>query len=129
MTKAELRKYFMDLRKRFPLNVKLGITLNFPKFLVYKDRQIRGIVIYNNKYARIHVATNYNKFLIIKAIAHEYRHLIQRFNMNWESKLESDPQKERDANLFGEQELRRLGAYGADAMKFNDISPWNKIEK
>jgi len=106
MTKATYRKFFRDLQKTYPLDHKLIITLDLPNVerINHKGHNLYALVTFNNHTAKITVATKTNPMVALKMIAHEYRHLIQRFNMGWISNGPSDFKHEKDAQLFGQAE-------------------------
>lgn len=112
MTNKETKTYtefFNDLAKRHPLTSGLPVTLEFQPTLSYKDQHPKGIATLTNKRVRIQIATEgQNRWLILKNIAHEYRHAMQWVNMGWQSDNVSDPKMERDADLFGLAEVKVL---------------------
>lgn len=106
MTKLEYRKFFKYLQKSYPLVQKLTITLELQdtERIEHKGRTLYGIVSFNDRTAMIRVACSDNPLVVLKVIAHEYRHLIQRFNMGWISDGPSDLMHEKDAQMFGSEE-------------------------
>ena len=98
------RKFFKHLKTTYPLSQKLNIKLVLAPKVEHPTKSLYGLVRFNDREATISVATSHSPLVTLKVLAHEYRHLIQRFNFGWVSNDPSDPKHEEDAQLFGGKE-------------------------
>src|SRR5689334_9190099 len=112
MTSRDFFTYFNDLNKRHPIKSDHKVKMRLVDKLIYHGKEINGLArCLNNKIAIYVVTKRQCDSLVIKTIAHEYRHVIQWVNMDWVSKDASDPAMERDAQMFGQQEVWRMNGY------------------
>lgn len=130
MKPSDYQKYFKQLMKKYPLKIKIPVSLELPETIQFEDRSPFGLATLNNKKIHLQVATqDRDPLLIFKTIAHEYRHAMQWINMGWRSDNPSDPNMEHDANHFGQQIARLMYGYkknGCNIPEHQVISsePW-----
>lgn len=111
MSPSFYRTYFKSLAERYPLDVPVMLVLK--QQVSYKGKSPRGLITAKDGKIKIQITVkNQTPLMIIKTIAHEYRHGIQWLKMNWFSSNPSDPAMESDANKFGTLEARAF--YGVN---------------
>jgi hypothetical protein len=106
ISKSIYRKFFKHLKRTYPINKKPLITLDLSskERVQYNGEALYGIVSFTHTQASIQVAISSNPMLTLKIIGHEYRHIMQRFNMNWLPGGPTHTKRETDAQLFGHAE-------------------------
>lgn len=114
MTTGEVEKYLAYLKETYPLDTKVVIELTlWESKLKCADsgREMRGGVTIKDNTARINVSLLYDDIFVYRTIAHEYRHVMQAFNMGWTTDHCSGA-KEDDAHTFGRHVSRKY-VYGS----------------
>lgn len=109
VTKTTYKKFFTFLTENFPLDQPIKLKLNLPvaENLTCEGSKLRGVVASDDSSATITVAVTRNIKRNLTTIAHEYRHLIQKFNLGWEYNGPSSFKHEVDAKVFGNEQAWR----------------------
>ena len=105
-------KFLSHLKKNHPItsNPKIKVVLLKDKIVIPEERGgglALGVVNYNDDHVEIKMCTDRHPWLVLKALAHEYRHLLQQYNMNWEAKfvVADDDERELDAIIWSQKEV------------------------
>jgi len=105
--KSEYVRFYEYLKETYPITNCPSIVFSMRKAMILKKDGTRafGVVKFRQNKISISVVLARSHALVMKVIAHEYRHVIQKYTM---APMDSETKEELDAQLFGEQEVRNF---------------------
>jgi hypothetical protein len=103
-----IEMFILQLQEKHPLNRKIKITYNLQHEIIkWRDNSLLGIVIRKAGCDEVNVFVNTDQvnILVLKTIAHEYRHIMQWENtdIEWLTHSNKKHDIETDANLFSKK--------------------------
>lgn len=107
---SEYWNFYNYLTETYPISNCPKIVMTFQQTIIVASdgRTGFGMASFSKDIVELFIVTERHKLLVLKTIAHEYRHIMQRHINTLKSStvLVSVQAEERDANLFGEHEVR-----------------------
>lgn len=111
LTDKQIEKFINKMHKKYPLDVDVKVFYTLHHGVIIRgDLKLHGTVCCkagsDEVYADIN--TDQSDMLVLKTIAHEYRHVMQWMNpdMKWIMLSDNRKEPETDAHLFGNRLVR-----------------------
>jgi hypothetical protein len=122
LTEKDYRAFFKQLKRSFPVPNRPPVVLRFRSTMIktVNGQYAYGMVQIDSKNVKVTICTCICQWLVVKIIAHEYKHIMQRYLDGWlpDSRVRHDHRREGDAHRFGNREaltyMRRMkGLYNS----------------